>query len=212
MNRDQIIKAALVLTGKVDPEEPLSALEVVDGAAALNNLLALWSEAGVAVWKHDTVSKVLVAGQASYTIGTGGDIDRGLPLGVLHALLRVVATNADTPLHRCTEAEWTWAVESKAAAGTPRYYRYFPALTLGVLHLAPVYASTDRAVVLTVQDPVTDFATGASAADLPAAWDDPMIYGLAGAVGAGYGVPAAQCQAWEARAMQMAQALKPKTY
>ena len=120
MNRNEIVKAALVKTGKVDPAETLSAQEIADGVAALDNLLSVWSGLGVAVWKRTAVSNALTAAKASYTIGQSGtpDISRVRPLALSSVLLRVTSTGADTPLLRASESDWQRQLEIKTAPGT----------------------------------------------------------------------------------------------
>lgn len=79
----QIITVAMRLKGIIASGETPSADEANDGLAALNDVLETWSTESYAVTGSLPETFVTVAGQATYTIGPGGDWDTERPIGIM---------------------------------------------------------------------------------------------------------------------------------
>lgn len=72
--RDTIITDALNLIGVLAAEESMQAADLQIGSRFLNNLLKQWGAAGLHVWKRQEAYLIPTPGQASYSLGTSGDV------------------------------------------------------------------------------------------------------------------------------------------
>lgn len=69
-----IIKSALRLIRVNDADETPSASDANAALFALNSMLGMWSAQTNTIYRMAEISATLVAGQGTYTVGTGGDI------------------------------------------------------------------------------------------------------------------------------------------
>lgn len=67
-----LIKSSARLVNVIGPSEVLTADELNDGLASLNDLLEIWSTQNLAVWGSAVETFNTVAAQAAYTIGPTG--------------------------------------------------------------------------------------------------------------------------------------------
>lgn len=77
-----IIKGALRLIGVIGSSDVPTAGESADTLSALRAMMSSWSTEGLAVNKYTREVFALVGGQASYTMGPGGDFDTTRPVSV----------------------------------------------------------------------------------------------------------------------------------
>lgn len=77
-----IIRAALNLTNAVGVDQTLTALETSDCLAVLNDIQEDFSTQNLAVWNTANQTFSTVAGQAVYTIGTGGNWNTVRPVRI----------------------------------------------------------------------------------------------------------------------------------
>lgn len=73
-----IIKSSLRLIRVIDPNETPSAADTQDALFALNAMLGMWSAQTNTIFRMAEISVPLIAGQGSYTVGAGGDIDSAI--------------------------------------------------------------------------------------------------------------------------------------
>lgn len=71
--RDQIIKAALRKCGIYAEGETPTAQQITDGAEDLNMMVKGWKALGINLWCYQEIAIFPVVGQASYSLGVGGD-------------------------------------------------------------------------------------------------------------------------------------------
>jgi hypothetical protein len=76
------------LIGAIGKGETLDSSDAADGLAALNEMLSLWSAEGAVIYEEKRDNHTLVAGTASYTIGSGATINTARPIRILDAFIR----------------------------------------------------------------------------------------------------------------------------
>lgn len=106
MSTDQTTKTALDLItgalrkiGQYSPGEALDSQDANDALDSFNGMLDLWSNQKLSVYNQTETVKALTSGQASYTVGTGGDFNIERPYRVAKAYSRITtgASSVDFP-------------------------------------------------------------------------------------------------------------------
>lgn len=97
-----LIKTAMRLIGVLAPGETPTAEEATDGLQALNDVLDTWNTESLALWQTLPVTFATIGGQASYTLGPGGNWNTERPTQMFGAYTTV--QGVDFPI-----AEWTLA-------------------------------------------------------------------------------------------------------
>lgn len=103
-----LISASLRQLGVVATGEVPTAAEADDALDLLNEMLEAWSLESYAVIAETLTTHTLTALQASYTVGSGGNIAIDWPLQIDQAQLRVtsVVPNLDLPIRVLNEQEY----------------------------------------------------------------------------------------------------------
>ncbi|MFQ5500447.1 MAG: hypothetical protein ACE5FH_12330, partial [Candidatus Zixiibacteriota bacterium] len=115
LNRDELIKEALRACGAISEYQAPSAEQIASGSRALNLIIKEWQADGLQLWLIQSISVSLTDGNASYTIGAGGDVNVDRPTKIHEAFIRD-GTN-DTPLEPMTRQEY-WALGDKTSKGS----------------------------------------------------------------------------------------------
>lgn len=111
MSNDQTTKTALDLLtgalrkiGQYAPGEAVDSQDANDALDSLNGMLDLWSNQKLSVYNQIETVKTLSAGQATYSIGTGGDINIERPYRVAKAYTRITTgiSSVDFPCQIAT--------------------------------------------------------------------------------------------------------------
>ena len=122
LTRDQIISGALRLLGVIGQGDTPDAAQIADCAEALEMLLKAWEAEGLSLWAIKLQAITLVAGQASYSIGLGEEVDIAKPLKVYQAYIRQTS-NIDIPMTALSQQEYN-ILGNKTTTGTPIQYYY----------------------------------------------------------------------------------------
>ncbi len=88
-----IVEAALRNIGAVAIEEPVSGAEANDALNVLNNMIAIWNTENLLVYSVSPEVFPVVANQASYTMGVGGNFNTARPVLIENAYMRDSAGN-----------------------------------------------------------------------------------------------------------------------
>ena len=203
--RDTIIYAAARRCRGFDPEDTstLTATQISNAAETLNFLLTHWQALGLPIWCRKVANSSLTASQASYTVGSGGNIAINRPLAVVQAWLRdsTDASNpVDIPIQVISQQEY-YLLSSKSAAGRPTQL-YFEAAYDGstnqgatandTIYLWPVPDSTVAStytLYFIYQRPLLDFGASTDALDMPQEWYEAIRLTLAAKIAPEYGLP-----------------------
>lgn len=178
-----IIRRALRKASVLSRGMPLSAEDANDGLEELNGLLASWSTDGLAVLARVRVTKTLSTGVATYTIGSGGDIDTARPLMVDAAYLRV--DGSDYPVRVIGSDRYDEVVRKGADRRPTRLY-YEPGVTLGTIFLDGEPTSAD-VLHLTLLQSITAVASLDTEVAIAREAEDAVVYNLAVRMAPEYG-------------------------
>lgn len=143
---------------------------------ALNNMIALWSAAGLMVPYFTKESFTLVKGTASYTIGSSGTFDTVRPMVIEDAMIRD-SDGVDSPVDvRLTQEEYN-LVKNKTVQSRPDRLFYDPQYSLGVIYLDPV-PDAAHTLFLFSRKPLTAFSAIGSTMDLPGEYAKALEFNL----------------------------------
>jgi hypothetical protein len=177
LTRNDIITEALELIGVLAGGETASAADVVTADRSLNMMVKSWQAKGINLWRQTEGSLSATAGQASFTMGTGGDFTTARPLRITSARLSV--SSIETPLQEMSRQEY-FDLPNKTSSGRPTGYYYDPQLTLGKIYLWPTVATGVTATLkFSYQRTVEDFDAAANTPDFPQEWLECLAYNLA---------------------------------
>jgi hypothetical protein len=126
---------------------------------SLNDLLEFWSINDLMVYVNVREALTLVVSQATYTLGTGGDLNSVRPETIVDIFYRD-DNDSDTPIRHSTELEYN-AIPNKTSEGRPTEWFYAPEYPLGKLYLYPVPNDTNT-LQITSKKPFSTVAIGDS--------------------------------------------------
>ncbi len=170
---NQITDGAYKLCGIRIIDADLDAAALLD----LNNMIALWSAAGLMVPYLTKENFSLVQGTASYTIGSGGDFDTVRPMKIEDAMIRD-SSSVDSPVDvRLTLKEYN-LVRDKTVQDRPDRLYYDPQYSLGVIYMDPV-PDAAHTLFLYSRKPLTAFSLISSTMDLPGEYAKALEFNLA---------------------------------
>lgn len=135
---NDVIKSAFRISGVLSQGESPTASETQDALDSFNDLLDSLSNDSLFIYARDTESFTLTGGQASYTIGAGGDFNTSRPVDIISAYVRI--GNTDYTLSIIGDEQYA-ALPTKSTQGTPYFLNYTSDFPLGVVKLYPVPAA-----------------------------------------------------------------------
>lgn len=183
-----IITDATKLLGVWQKGESLDSDEAADGLRYLNNMIAGWNNNYLMLNQRVQRTLALTSGDASYTIGSSGDIDVTRPIQIETAYIRD-SNNVDTPLSILNNEQWSSITMKSTSSNVPVYLNYRANYPLGVisLHEAP---SSGLTLILECWDQLPSFTTLDTAASLPPGYERALTYNLAVELAPMYGTEA----------------------
>lgn len=190
VTRDQIISGALRLCGTLAMGESPTTDQINESSEALNMLVKSLQADGMQLWAIKEYSVSLVAGQATYNIGIGEDVDIPKPLKIYQAYQHDINTNVDVPMRLLTRDEYN-RLGNKESSGTPIQFYYDVQRDYGTLKLFPVPSaidSTTKEIKIIYQRPFEDFDASSDNPDFPQEWFEVLKYGLATRLAGEYGI------------------------
>jgi hypothetical protein len=161
---NDFVATALKRLGVLAAGETANANDAQDVLSRLNDLVDSWSLDRLFMFTLVRTTKTLSAGQQSYTIGTGGDINIVRPTWIDHMGL-VIDTTASTPtelpIEDLTDQRWEAIRQKTLQSGLPTgaYYDHSFSAGLGRLYLWPIpNVGTTQLVLYTPGTSVSAFA------------------------------------------------------
>ena len=185
----EIIGDALGLTNAVGVDQVLTAAETADCLRKFNDLLENLSTQNLAVYGQADQSFNTVAGQATYTIGTGGNWNTTRPVRINGAYSTI--SGALFPAEEMSQAEYN-AIAVKAQAGAyASNFLYVNDFPLGLVTLWPV---PDAVVAMTfsIDRVLTAVASASAAISFPPGYAHMFTTNLAVLLGPLFGKKMAQ--------------------
>src|SRR5262245_35332100 len=101
----EVIRGALGLSNAVGIDQTLTAQESTDCLAVFNDLLEIFNTKNLSVYGETNQTFNTVAGQATYTIGAGGDWNTTRPVRINDPAYAVV-NGSSYPVFSMTQAEY----------------------------------------------------------------------------------------------------------
>ena len=180
-----IIKRALQKSGIITKNDGMSGDEATDGLFSLNTLLGSWSNENLIVYDNVLEEFPLIAGQAQYTMGSGGDFDTVRPLKIINAYVR--QSNIDYNLSIISASDYDLAVR-KTDQSIPDVLGVQMSYPLMILTLYDTpYDGLD--LFIRSQKPLTEIASLDTEIAFPSGWEKALIDNLALELAPEYGQP-----------------------
>lgn len=181
-----LIYAALRLCagGLARPGRTASTEELADGLVRLNNMIDAWGVQRLTMYQLLRTVEPLISGQASYTVGTGGNIPIVRPDQIDYARL-IIDTSAD-PVTEIDLTVWTdqqWAAISQKELTNPLvqgiYYDRGWTAGLGIIYPWPIPDVGTTELVLYTKQALTAFADLTTVYTFPPGYVEALQYNLA---------------------------------
>ncbi len=170
-----MIRRSMLKVGILTKTETPSADEASDALNSLNNMISSWSNESMLIYSTAIESFPLTANVASYTIGSGQTFDTTKPIKIVDAFVRQ-SSSVDTPMVVITDENYDEII-NKTSPGLPYFLNYNNGHPTGIIKLWPVPASA-YTLFIRSEKQLTEFTLD-SVIDLPAGWEQAIIYNLA---------------------------------
>jgi hypothetical protein len=115
--------------------------ELEKAVNSLNDMLEYWSLNDLLIYVNLRETLTLVVSQATYTLGTGGDLNSARPETVVDVYYQD-SNDSDSHLTHITELEYN-DIPNKTSEGRPTSWFYAPDYPRGKLYLYPVPNDTN---------------------------------------------------------------------
>lgn len=184
-----LIARSLREIGALAAGETPTGTEASDGLLKLNELLEAWSLERLMVYAIAEVSHTLTAGDETYTIGSGGNINTARPERIENAVMREIGTNLDIPIRLLTRDEYAFISLKQTESTWARWLYNDEAYPLSTLTLWPVPSTSDKQLVLWLWQPLTAIATLDTSVNLPPGYSRALRLNLAMEMATEYGRP-----------------------
>jgi hypothetical protein len=172
-----------------------SAEDQADAFLLLNALVSSWALQPGTIQRVVRTTWTIVASQASYTVGTGGQIAIARPASPTAINAIAFQDTSQTPTMEYpgvapwTEAEWA-SIPLKTYTSTyPQGWYYTPTVPLGTLTPWPIPTSTTLQGVIYVPTPIAQFAASTDTLVLPDGYELALVENLAVLLAPSFGVP-----------------------
>jgi hypothetical protein len=175
----ELIEGSLRLLNVLATGETSSNEEAVDSLAALNDMMDSWAAEGAFV--HATVREEfsLVAGTASYTLGSGATFSTTRPIEIVAA---TIETQGSSPqeylLELLTAQQWADVTDKAATSDVPSKLYVEGTFPNDTLNFWPVPSATNK-LALYSRKPLTRFASLSTSVSLPPGYSRALRYNLA---------------------------------
>lgn len=175
------------MLGVLASNTSMSSNEAADGLIAYNAMLGVWANDGLMAYARREESLTLVGSDASYTIGSGGDLNTTRPVEII-----TVWMEGYPPLLPLTDEEYAAIIDKTATSDVPTHYNYKASMSTGTLYLYPTPSAAATLKILT-RVPLTAFSATSDTVTLPPGWEEAIATNGAIALSAEYqvAVPAA---------------------
>lgn len=171
-----IIDRALRLIGAIASGESPTTDEGTDALAALNALIDSWRNDRLMAYALSESTLTLTATDASYTIGTGGNIDTTRPVKVESAFCR--SGDVDYPVEVIDKARYDAIPDKTTTSDIPQFLYYDSAVTTGNISLWPA-PSTANVLHVTMWTVLSTLAAVSTTVTLPPGYERALAYNLA---------------------------------
>jgi hypothetical protein len=85
---DRLIKMAYMDAGLLQQGDDPNGEQIADGVQRMNDMINLWQTQGLKLWLYEDYPITLIAGQGTYSLYPGGDVDMTKPMRGLQGYYR----------------------------------------------------------------------------------------------------------------------------
>jgi hypothetical protein len=177
-----LITSALRLIGVLGSGETPSAAEAQDSLQILNSMVDSWQTERLMLHVVERQTFSLVASQANYTIGDGGDFDVDRPMKIERA--SYLDTTQTSPVEQriklLTSAQrWREVMVKDLESTVPQVVYYETTYPLGTVYVWPVPSVATVDLVLYIPTSLSSFADLTTQYDFPPGYEEALKYNLA---------------------------------
>ena len=180
MTAGALIERSLRMIGVLASGATPTGPESNDALVTLNGMLEALQLEGRTLYTITRVTKAIVASQASYTIGTGGNINRARPTSIPRASILQTTPSPDieTPILVLSQQQWEDISIKGLESTIPTAIYYNPTNPLGTVHVYPVGTDTTISLVLYIEEPLTALALLTTSLAFPPGYQRWLEYDL----------------------------------
>jgi len=187
--QEVIVNPALRSLGVLAAGEVPAYDDSADALIALNNLLDQWASERLQIYALVNTTFALTASQASYTIGSGGNVAIARPVLLDHVnyIDTSLTPDAEFPLTKLTDDDWAGIQIKALTAAIPTAWWYQTSFPTGTLYFWPVPTGTTLSGSLYVPTAVVQFAALTTSVSLPPGYQRMLTSNLALELAPDYG-------------------------
>lgn len=174
-----IITRALKVRRVIGNNQTANGNAASNGLTSLNAMLKTWSGQRLMLYQINTESLTLAAGQASRTIGSGGNFNTARPVRLLDSY--VLIDDVSWPVRVVAVEEYV-KICAKAEQDIPQVMAYRPAYPLGIIYFWPTPADA-YALRLESWKALQQFSTLTTDYAMPDEYEEAVVYNLARRMG-----------------------------
>ena len=182
-----ILNPALRMANVIGAEETPTNAEAQDALRTLNRLIDQWAAERLKIPIVTATTFTLAASTASFTVGSGGDVDIIRPAYIDKVQYRDSSDN-DTDLGMLTQQAWMSVSDKTQTSTRPAYAYYEPTYAgqLGTLYLWPI-ADTAATGVVWHPTALSEFTAITTTLAVPLGYENFMVTQLAEKLATTYG-------------------------
>lgn len=183
MTGTDLCRRALRILGVHAPGESIPAAELVDAMTALAGMLGQWGTQTLTMYVVESTQFDLDASQASYTVGSGGDVNIARPTFLERASVISLADPTqplELPIEVIrTDQRWQEVHLKSLEGGWPLGVYYQKTFPLATLYVWPIPDISTLDLKLYYRTRVTGFANASTNYTFPDGYEDALAYNLA---------------------------------
>lgn len=205
-----LIKSSVRAIGSISVGETLDADEANEALETFNELLESLSLSTQGVWNQPTQTLTLTSGQATYTIGSGGNFNTTAPVNILDAY--IIYNNVSRPVEIIDQPRYDSIIYKPQSTTYPAYLLHQNTVPLGNIILWPS-PMTAMQLVINATAQFTPYATLSDTVTLPPGAKRMLKFLLAMELADDYGAPidpSLRAKAMEAKAAYMRANARPQ--
>lgn len=183
-----LIRGSLRLVGAIATGETPSADELSDAFSVLNDMVESWSTERLLVFEKVRREFSLVAGTASYTIGTGGTFNAPRPIRIENAAIedQSASPTVEYPIEVLNREKWDRIPTKDLQSTIPAKLFIDDAYPLATITLYPVPTVANKLVIYP-WEVITAFSSVSATVSLPPGYARALRYNLAVELAPEYG-------------------------
>ena len=156
-----------------------STAQMTRGLDRANDLINLWATQGLKLWLNEDIAVTLVAGQTTYSMGPGGNVNMTKPMSVIQAYY-VTASQSKQPLVALSRDEWTRLSQTNIGGALNSYFvdKQLTYLYVSFYNTPDATAATGVAHLIT-RVAASNFTLSTDTIGLPPEWYIALRWALA---------------------------------